>query len=88
MPQVDVDEPNVRRQLGPVQMNFVKQAERDTAKRASRHRMFRRKDWYVAAVCISIAASIYAYTIFAIKQETFLDDFDMPDPMEMKETKA
>ncbi|XP_059087570.1 uncharacterized protein LOC131883975 [Tigriopus californicus] len=88
MPQVDVDEPSVRRQLGPVQMTFVKQAERDNAQRATRHKKFRRKDWYVAAICLSVAAAIYSYTIFAIKQETFLDDFDMPDPMEMKEAKA
>ena len=37
--------------------------------------------------CITIAISIYAYTIFAMKQETFLDDFDMPDPLLEEERK-
>ena len=27
------------------------------------------------------AIGIYLYTIFAIKQETFLDDFEMPNPL-------
>ena len=31
--------------------------------------------------CFAIAISIYAYTMYAIKQEKFLDDFDMPDPL-------
>ena len=35
----------------------------------------------IGCTCIAIAISIYAYTIFAMKQETFLDDFDMPDPL-------
>ncbi len=32
--------------------------------------------------------SIYAYTIYAIKQERFLDDFDMPDPLEEQAKKS
>ena len=40
----------------------------------------------MAAICFSAIIAIYSYTIFAIKQETFLDDFEMPDPMEDKNT--
>ena len=35
----------------------------------------------IGGTCMAIAISIYAYTIFAMKQETFLDDFEMPDPL-------
>jgi len=35
----------------------------------------------IGGTCMGIAISIYAYTIFAMKQETFLDDFEMPDPL-------
>lgn len=86
MKQVEVDEPDVQKQLGEVQMNFVKKAERLNLERAKKHRKFRSKDWQIAMFCFSLAISIYGYTIYAIKQERFLDDFVMPDPMEQTNT--
>ena len=50
------------------------------------HILFRRKDVRVAIVCFAAIISIYSYTIYAIRQETFLDDFEMPDPMDDKDT--
>lgn len=83
MTQVDVDEPAVQKQLGQIQMDFVRRAERLNADRAVRHKKTRRGDWTVAITCVAIAVSIYVYTIYAIKQESFLDDFEMPpDPVE------
>ncbi len=82
MKQVEVDEPHVQSALGQIQMNLVKQAEKQNLDRAERHRKFRRKDWMVGLTCFAIVVGIYCYTIFAIKQEQFLDDFDMPDPTE------
>ena len=41
----------------------------------------------VGMTCLGIAIGIYAYTIFAMKQETFLDDFEMPDPLLDEERK-
>ena len=86
MKQVEVDELEVQKKLGEMQMNFVKKAERLNLERAEKHRANRRKDWLIAGFCFSLAVSIYSYTIYAIKQETFLDDFVMPDPMEQKNT--
>lgn len=85
MKQIEVDEPNVQKELGKIQMNFVKKAERRNADRAKRHVHFRRGDWMIAATCIGVALSIYGYTIYAIKQEKFLDDFEMPDPLDESE---
>ena len=41
--------------------------------------------YYYIVACFVIAVSIYCYTIYAIKQERFLDDFEMPDPLEEQE---
>ena len=87
MQQVEVDEANVRQKLGDIQMAFVKKAETRNKERASRHVFYRKKDWMIGMTCITIAISIYAYTIFAMKQETFLDDFEMPDPLLEEERK-
>lgn len=87
MSQVEVDDPAIAKKLGKMQMNFVKKAERTNSERADRHIKFRRRDWQIAGFCFFLIAAIYSYTIFAIKQETFLDDFDMPDPLEEKDRK-
>lgn len=81
MQQVEVDEANVKQKLGEIQMAFVKKAETMNKKRASKHIFHRKKDWVIGTTCIAIAISIYAYTIFAMKQENFLDDFELPDPL-------
>ena len=88
MPQVEVDEPNVQERLGKMQMDFVRKAERQNLNRAIKHREFRTGDWTIAIICITLAVSIYSYTIYAIKQETFLDDFEMPDELAEAEREA
>lgn len=87
MQQVEVDEENVKQKLGDIQMAFVKKAESRNAERATRHRLFRRKDAVTGLICLGIAVGIYAYTIIAMKQEDFLDDFEMPDPLQDEERK-
>lgn len=87
MSQVEVDEPHVRERLGQMQMDFIQKAESQNVDRAIRHRHFRRGDWAIAATCVTVALSIYGYTIYAIKQERFLDDFEMPDPLQESERK-
>ena len=85
MQQVEVDDAKVKQKLGDIQMAFVKKAELRNKDRASTHVFYRRKDWLIGITCMTIAISIYAYTIFAMKQETFLDDFEMPDPLQEEE---
>lgn len=82
MQQVEVDEAGVKEKLGDIQMAFVKKAEGRNAKRASMHRYYRKKDAFTGLTCMAVAGSIYAYTIIAMEQEDFLDDFEMPDPMD------
>ena len=63
-------------------MDLVKKAEEMKLNHAEKHRQRRRKDWIVGGSCLAVAVGIYAFTIFSIKQEKFLDDFEMPDPLE------
>merc|ERR1719153_142188 len=79
MSQVEVDEAEVQRRLGKVNMDFIKKAEKRNKERSRLHRFFRRKDWLIASICFTMVGTIYGYTIWAIQQEKFLDDFDMPE---------
>lgn len=85
MKQIDVDASAVQQKLGNINMDFVRKAERKNKQRAKLHRFFRRTDWMIATVCFSLVASIYGYTIFAIQQEKFLDDFEMPEEIDKTE---
>jgi len=82
MKQVEVDELEVQKRLGKINMDFVRKAEKRNKERASMHRFFRRKDWLIAAFCFSLVIGIYSYTIWAIQQEKFLDDFEMPEEID------
>merc|ERR1712106_1031868 len=82
MPQVEVDDASVQQKLGKVNMDFVRKAEKRNKERAERHRFFRKTDWMIAAFCFSLVISIYTYTIWAVKQEAFLDDFEMPEEID------
>merc|ERR1711872_104221 len=82
MKQVEVDELDVQKQLGKINMDFVRKAEKRNKERATMHRFFRRKDWIIAGFCFSLVIGIYSYTIFAIQQEKFLDDFEMPEEID------
>jgi len=82
MKQIEVDEIEVQQKLGKINMDFVRKAEKRNKERAAMHRFFRRKDWMIAAFCFSLVIGIYSYTIWAIQQEKFLDDFEMPEEID------
>jgi len=80
--QVEVDLKDVQAKLGGSTLAFVKKAEKKNAARAAKHVKYRKKDWMIGLACLGIAGGIYGYTIYAMKQEKFLDDFDMPDELD------
>ena len=84
MKQVDVEHVSTRENWGPLQMSFAKKAERINEDKVKKHLSVRRKDWKILSGCLGLVLCIYFYTIYAIHQETFLDDFDMPDELEEK----
>ena len=36
----------------------------------------------IATFCFSLVIGIYSYTLYAIQQEKFLDDFEMPEDID------
>lgn len=86
MRQVDVDEADIQKRLGKLNMDFVRKAEKQNKERAKRHKFYRRKDWIIATFCFSLVIGIYSYTMYAIQQEKFLDDFDMPEDIDITVT--
>jgi len=87
MKQVDVDENEVQKRLGSINMDFVRKAERKNKERAKMHKFFRRTDWMIAGTCFALVIGIYGYTMFAIQQEKFLDDFEMPEEIDKTQDK-
>ncbi len=60
MSQVEVDEPEVQKRLGKIQMDFVKKAERTNEERAKRHKHFRRGDFIIASKCNMVSNMFFA----------------------------
>lgn len=58
------------------QIRFV---ERQNLVRATRLSQMRKNARYTGLLLGGIALSIYGYSIYSIKQETFLDDFEEPE---------
>ncbi|XP_018909611.2 cytochrome c oxidase assembly factor 3, mitochondrial [Bemisia tabaci] len=57
---------------------YMQLLEQQNVERARRIALTRYKNRILGAVLASTVLSIYGYTMFATKQETFLDDFEEP----------
>ena len=68
--------------MKPVRLKSDPDVKKANAARAAKHVKYRTKDWMILLTCLGIAGGIYGYTMYAMKQEQFLDDFEMPDPLE------
>lgn len=65
--------------LTSVQREFMLKAQQQNNERIAKLNRQRRGGVLTGVILGITAASIYAYTIHAIKQERFLDDFDEPE---------
>lgn len=77
MPKVKPEE------LKSLDLMFLKRAEEINYQRAIKYQKTRRGN---AALGLTLAAGvlgIYFYTMYAVKQETFLDDFNVPETIVM-----
>lgn len=68
MPQVEVDDPKVQENLGRMQMEFIRKAEKSNLERAEKHRKQRKLISRSGIGLIVVIASIYLYSMVAIKQ--------------------
>ncbi|KAF6035984.1 hypothetical protein EB796_005699 [Bugula neritina] len=62
--------------LNPTEQHFVRKAELVNRARALSQKSLRKRNITVAGAIFAGVLSIYAYTIIAVKQEKFLDDYD------------
>lgn len=76
MPKVDIDKDKTR--LSQAQLNYMKYIEQQNIERARRLKKVRRNNIFTALTLGAAVIGIYTYSILAVKQETFLDDFDEP----------
>lgn len=72
VPKIDLSK------LRPVDLDFVKQLESKNLERVQRLKRLRRKNLITGCLIGVGVLSIYGYSIWSVRQESFLDDFDEP----------
>lgn len=85
MEQIDVDDPKNQVKIGSIEMSLIRQAEELQKVKAEKHIAQRRRTSVMLLGLVSLVLSIYFYTMYAMKQETFLDDFEMPDEPDLED---
>lgn len=75
MPKVDFQKDG---EIDKRLLQQIKFVERQNLVRATRLNRMRKNARYTGLILGSISLSIYVYSIYSIKQETFLDDFEEP----------
>lgn len=71
MPRVDFAELNTARK-------YAKIVEQQNLERAIKLKKLRSRNLIIGGLLGSAVLGIYSYSILAVKQETFLDDFEEP----------
>ncbi|XP_044765411.1 cytochrome c oxidase assembly factor 3, mitochondrial [Coccinella septempunctata] len=64
--------------IGKLELELMKLIEHQNRDRAVKIQTIRRKNRITGALLGAAVLGIYGYSIYAVKQETFLDDFDEP----------
>ncbi|XP_066142669.1 cytochrome c oxidase assembly factor 3, mitochondrial [Euwallacea fornicatus] len=72
MPKVDLDK------LSFSDREFIQRINKENQERVSRLKRMRRNNIITGCILGGLVVAIYGYTIYAVKQETFLDDFEEP----------
>jgi len=72
MPKIDVNK------LKQTDLDFMKYIELQNLERVKKLKRVRRNNIITGCLLGAGVLSIYAYTMFAVRQESFLDDFDEP----------
>lgn len=76
MPKVDLN--ILKQNTGRSATDYMKVLEAKNAARVAKLLNIKKKNNLLGSVLALTCVSIYAYSIFKVKQETFLDDFDEP----------
>ncbi|KYN07027.1 Coiled-coil domain-containing protein 56, partial [Cyphomyrmex costatus] len=77
MPKIDIIKDAAK--LTNTNIVYMKRVEEQNLQRAKQVQKYRKANSYTALVCGLAVIGIYAYTIHSVKQEKFLDDFEVPE---------
>lgn len=72
MPKIDLSK------LKQTELDFIKQIEKQNFERVQKLKKLRRTNVITGSLIGAGVLSIYFYSMWAVKQESFLDDFDEP----------
>lgn len=67
-----------KRTLKPAEIDFMKLIEKQNVERVLKLKKTRKNNLVTAAALGASVLAIYGYSLFAVKQEKFLDDFEEP----------
>lgn len=73
-----ISKPETSRTLTEAQKNFMKILEEQNLERVLKLRQTRQRNVWTGLALGGAVLAIYSYSILAIKQEKFLDDFEEP----------
>ena len=76
MKKVDVNK------LSEVQQMYIKKINQKADQSAFLAKKKKKKGRIIGLSLGAVVICIYAYTMYALKQEKFLDDFELPDPVD------
>lgn len=65
--------------INKAQLEFMKLVEQQNFERATKLQRLRRNNLMTAGALLGTVVGIYAYSIWSVKQEKFLDDFNEPE---------
>lgn len=66
------------RKIDKAQLEFMKLIEEQNLERVTKLKRVKRNNLLTAGALITSVVGIYAYSIWSVKQEKFLDDFEEP----------
>ncbi|XP_018563539.1 cytochrome c oxidase assembly factor 3, mitochondrial [Anoplophora glabripennis] len=72
MPKIDISK------LKQTDVHFIKEVEKKNIDRVQKLMRIRKNNLITASLLGIGVLSIYGYTMYAVRQESFLDDFDEP----------
>lgn len=75
-PNFKIQEPG--RKLKPSEVDFMKLIEKENINRVKKLQNLRRRNNLTGLILGGSVLSIYLYSMYAVKQEKFLDDFSEP----------
>lgn len=77
MPKVDFEKDASK--LKYTDKVYMKRTEIENLYRVQILQKHRRKNNILGCALVGVAVATYAYTIYSMKQESFLDDFELPE---------